>query len=155
MATTSEVVYSRVVGLGTMNNSVSFKQFLDHLREKGLRKFIFDLGECAGFDSTFMGILLGLALGEGEVVLVNVSGHQRKLLAEVGLHRLIRVCSGQVAVPDIVLQRLEQRTVAQDVRWRLILEAHEDLVRLDGRNKEKFEDFLKAVREELGDASTL
>jgi hypothetical protein len=155
MATTPEVVYSRVVGLGTMNNSVSFKQFLDHLRHKGYRKFVFDLADCEGFDSTFMGILLGLALGEAKVVLVNAKGHHRKLLGDVGIHRLVQLCDGQVTMPAISLKRLEPRPVDQDVRLRLILEAHENLTRLDRRNQEKFENFLKALRLELGENSSL
>ena len=61
VATTDDVVLTRIVGLGTMNNSVAFQQFVDHLLAQGYPKFVFDLASCDGFDSTFMGIVLGIA----------------------------------------------------------------------------------------------
>lgn len=54
-------VYVRVVGLGSMNNCFSLQDFLQDLKTKGYAQFIFDLKECRGFDSTFMGVLIGLA----------------------------------------------------------------------------------------------
>ena len=150
VATTDSVVYARVVGLGNMNNSVALKRFLDQLREKGYEKFIFDLEECSGFDSTFMGILLGLALAHSKVVLVNVNGQQSTLLADVGICYMVTMCEGPVPAPDISLQPLAERTVDQRSRLRVILESHENLVRLDERNQKKFQGFLTALRHELG-----
>ena len=155
MATTDEVVYARVVGLGTMNNSFSFKQFLEHLREKGFRKFVFDLSDCRGFDSTFMGILLGIALGHANVVLVNLKSELRSLLSEVGIHRVVQLCDEPVPLPDVTLRKLEPKAVDVQSRFRHILTAHENLVRLDPRNQRKFGAFLQILRKELGENSPL
>ena len=148
-------MYARVMGLGTMTNSVPFKQFLDGARGKGYRKFVVDLSACTGFDSTFMGILLGLALGEAVVVLVNVREEHRRLLQEVGLHRLVELCPGPMALPDVATARLEEGTVKSEARIRVMLEAHEDLVRFDPRNEQKFGAFVAALRSELGSGSGL
>ena len=53
-------VYVQVVGLGSMNNCFSLQDFLHDLHGKGYCQFIFDLKECRGFDSSFMGVLIGL-----------------------------------------------------------------------------------------------
>jgi hypothetical protein len=53
-------VYLQVVGLGSMNNCFSLQDFLHELHGKGYCQFIFDLKECRGFDSSFMGVLIGL-----------------------------------------------------------------------------------------------
>lgn len=155
MATSDDIVFARVVGLGTMNNCVSFKQFLDHLKERGFGKFVFDLSDCEGFDSTFMGILLGLALGRASVVLVNLKIAHRKLLSDVGIHRVVQLCEEPVSLPDVDLKKLESRPVETSSRLGHVLAAHENLVRLDRRNQEKFGAFVAILREELGDGSTL
>ena len=67
-----------------MNNSVAFQQFANHLLAQGYPKFIFDLASCDGFDSTFMGIVLGIRQAGRLVVIVNTSAMHRKTLGEVG-----------------------------------------------------------------------
>lgn len=136
-----------------MNNSISFKQLLDRLRERGFRRFVFDLSECEGFDSTFMGILLGLALGDGRVVIVNPSAQQRDLLSEVGIHRVVELCDRPIRPPDVDLEDLDTAPVDPRERVREMLVVHENLVRHDPRNREKFGGFLEALRRELGEES--
>jgi hypothetical protein len=153
VATSDLVAYIRVVGLGTMNNTISLKQFLEHLQERGFHRFVFDLSECSGFDSTFMGILLGLALGQISVVVVNANRAQKKLLSEVGIHRVIRLCEDRMPPPDVTLKRLEFSPVDHRTRTRTMLEAHENLVSLDEKNRQKFGVFLDLLRGELGETS--
>jgi anti-anti-sigma regulatory factor len=155
VATSEEVVYARVMGLGTMSNSVPLKQFFEGLKGRGYRKFVVDLSACGGFDSTFMGVLLGLALAEAVVVLVNVRDEHRRLLQEVGLHRLVEVCPGPISLPQIAMARLDAGAVKAEERIRVMLAAHENLVRIDRRNEEKFGAFIQALRQELGEDSGL
>jgi hypothetical protein len=155
VAASDGAVYTRVIGLGTMNNSIAYKQFLDRLQREGYRRFIFDLSQCEGFDSTFMGILLGVALGGGSVVVVNAGAPHRRLLGEVGIHRVVRLCEEPVELPVIDLQRLEEGPVDPGVRLRTLRAAHENLAELDTSNQEKFALFLEELRRELGeDGST-
>ena len=155
VATSDDIVFSRVVGLGTMNNSIGFQQFIVNLERKGDRKFIFDLSECDGFDSTFMGILLGISREARLVVLVNALEEHSRILGEVGIDKFLHVCHSSVELPEIELQRLESRAVSQDERQRVVLDAHENLVRLDRRNEEEFGQFVDLLRDELGEETPL
>jgi anti-anti-sigma regulatory factor len=132
-----------------MNNSIAFQQFIEHLREKNYRTYVFDLSQCDGFDSTFMGIVLGVSLARKRVVVINATPAHRKILAEVGIDRVVRLLDGALRLPAVPFQKLEQKAAGSEERIRMILEAHENLVRLDERNEHAFGGFLRAIRGEL------
>jgi hypothetical protein len=154
-----EGVYIRVVGLASMNNCTLLGEVLSGLRAEGFQRLMFDLAACSGFDSTFMGLLLGLTRPEdgadegpgAAVVLVNASPEHRRLLAEVGVDRLVRLLAEPLEFPQTELRRLEEQPVAPQRRIRSIFSAHENLVRLGGANVEKFGSILESLRRELGD----
>lgn len=56
-----DFVLLRVVGLGNMQTAPILAAFTDEEFSAGCRNFIFDLSACRGFDSTFMGCMVGLA----------------------------------------------------------------------------------------------
>src|ERR1041385_1778449 len=113
VASTRESFYVRVMGLATMTNSVPLQEALEDGLRRGMRRFVFDLEGCSGFDSTFMGLLLGVARGaEGEgsspaVLLVNASADHARLLAGVGIDRLVQLHPAPVRFPDLELRKLE------------------------------------------------
>ena len=147
------VVYCRVVGVGNMNNCGPFQDFSIRLQEQGYREFILDFSSCSGLDSTFLGILLGIALGNNDkrsqVTVVNASDSVRRILFEVGIDRLVSVCAEPMRIPDFRMQRLDELPGPQQNRIGMILEAHENLCRVAGRNEERFGTFLQVLRGEL------
>ena len=147
-----EFVYCRVVGLGNMNNCAAFQSYSQQMRDRGYREFILDFSSCDGLDSTFLGILLGIALGDrttpAHVVVVNASDGVRRLLGEVGIDRLLEVCPERGALPEIPLQRLQEEQRERD-RIQMILRAHEDLCAVDSANHQRFGQFLAALKKEL------
>ena len=171
VATTPGSIYIRLVGLCTMNNCTPLQEFLEAQALKGGREFIFDFSTARGFDSTFMGILIGFSLGERafedeawgsantdeagaqrercRVILVNLSPEFRKLLASVGVDRVVEFCDLKQAAPDIKLTRLKGSAVSADQRLARVVKAHEHLVQLDKRNEQKFGLFLEMVKKEL------
>ena len=152
MATHGDVVFVRVAGVGNLENSIPLRRFLDSARERGYRKFVFELGACEGFDSTFMGTILGVALARSTVVLVNVGTRERRLLEDVGIHRIVEVCEGSVPFPEVAMEELQPGAADRSARFEHILTAHEDLVRHDpGKNAAKFGEFLELLRRELGE----
>src|SRR5262245_61655655 len=52
----------RISGRANFSCSVHFKTVVQELYNRGAQRFILDLGECATMDSTFLGVLAGLAL---------------------------------------------------------------------------------------------
>ncbi len=173
IAASQRSFYVRVVGLATMTNSVHLQEVLQHSRSQGFRRFIFDLGACSGLDSTFMGILLGVAMGENggpspgdeegsnggdgpaTVVLVNASSYLAGLLAGVGIDRVVKLHGEPVEFPPVGLQRLVDMPPDPLRRIRSMVTAHENLVRLGGQNVIKFASLLDALRRELGEGGDL
>lgn len=166
VATSSGCAYVRVVGLGSMLTCPPLREFLESLRQRGIQQFIFDLSDCVGFDSTFMGLLIGFShaarrgdpasvAGEGRVparsrvVVVNSSAHHRKLLESVGVNRVIELCSSEVAFPEIKLRRLKTPAVGFEQQLRQMIRSHESLIELDSSNEKKFGSFLEEVRKDL------
>lgn len=151
VARSDDTVFVRVRGLGNMNNSTTFKGFVDDMVDRGYRRFIVDLARCQGVDSTFMGILLGIRMqGSGEVVVLNVEEHCRKQLSSVGLDKILTITAGATETPSLAMHELDERKCSSEERMRIIRKAHENLVALDGRNRVKFGAFLDALERDLG-----
>jgi anti-anti-sigma regulatory factor len=165
VARTGDAVYVRVLGLGTMATAPTLKEFVDAMLKQSFRRFVIDLEKCHGVDSTFMGTLLDIATtaregarpssdssdGEAGVLLVNVDDHCRKQLQSVGLDTFIPIRPGKASVPPgVEMRALETRDVASPERLKLILKAHQELVAIDARNKEKFGSFLEGLLKDLG-----
>ena len=162
IARQGDAVYVRVVGLATMTNSVTFKEFADRMGEQGFRRFIVDLGECRGVDSTFMGLLLGLAHPAREkgkppappdaLTVVNAGAHCRKQMESIGLHRLLKIPVEPSELPrGLELHELPEAETSPTARLKLIMKAHQDLVAIDKKNEEKFGAFLRDIQKNLGD----
>lgn len=153
------VVYCQVVGIANMNNSAPFESYARRQQEGGCNEFILDFSRCEGLDSTFLGIVLGLRLGtssDGErpqITAVNVSKHVLKILAEVGIDRLIRVAPEPVTPPEVPLVKLE-RDCSEEERLGMILSAHESLCDLGAENRARFGSFVELLRREMGDDSS-
>ncbi|MCZ7647000.1 MAG: STAS domain-containing protein [Planctomycetota bacterium] len=54
------MVIIRVTGSGNMMTAPALQEFADEQRLAGFRRFLFDLCECRGMDSTFMGCIVGI-----------------------------------------------------------------------------------------------
>ncbi len=167
VAASEDSIYVRVVGLATMTNSARLQDVLDDVHRRGVRRFIFDLENCSGFDSTFMGILVGVAQGgsngsarngdgdgngngEASVILVNAAPNHSRLLSGVGIDRMVHLHPGMVRFPGPDPEKLEDEPVDPLRRIRSMVSAHENLIRLGGANVEKFGAMLDALKRELG-----
>ena len=155
--------YIRVLGRGSFKISTSLKEFGRTAMEQGCRCLALDMADCIGMDSTFMGVLAGLAMelkrrGGGRIVMVNLSLRTRGLLGTLGLDQVIEphmtgslpddlkaVFGGRgPAMAPVGAAEESQRTTAETM-----LEAHENLVQLSPENLPKFKDVLTFLREDL------
>ena len=161
-------VFVRVIGRGTYQNAQPVRQFGKDWMEKSCPCFHFDLAECAGMDSTFLGVLAGLGLklrARGQTGGLHFFNADKRILQScqsLGLDQLACMESGApdaaacrfppesefLELPDTDLAALT-KTRDKEATSRLMLEAHEDLCRADGRNEEKFRDVKQLLREEV------
>ena len=162
VATVGRWAFVRVVGRGSFKVSSVLKKFLTVMMEEGCLNHALDMHRCTGLDSTFMGVLAGIALrlkrrDQGGLVMLNVSSKIANLLETIGLRQLIRTYAvGQG--PDDLLEDLRSDEdlsaldmAPEDKRSTTLtmLDAHESLIEAAPRNFPKFKDVLAYLKEDL------
>ena len=154
-------VYARVVGRGTFQNSQPLRQFALEKIDQGQEEFVIDLGPCQGMDSTFLGMLAGIGLRlrqNGPIAsihIVNINAHNMDLLQTLGLDRLFLINADAPESPsDAEYHQLRDTDITQlkhpldkDETADLMIEAHDNLVRIDQRNTPRFKELARFLRE--------
>ncbi len=165
---TNGEVFVRVVGRGTFQNGQPLRRYALEMMGHGYHQFIIDLGQCQGMDSTFLGMLAGIGLRlqqdnrKGQVHVVEVGARNMELLQTLGLDRLFDVQAtsngrARQGVPaDADFKKLPDTDIAdlskplnKNDTADLMLEAHDNLIRADQRNVDRFQDLTKFLRENV------
>lgn len=150
----------RVAGRGTFKSAGALKQFGQAARDGGCRRLLFDMAACTGMDSTFMGVLAGLATrlrqAGGEVALLELNPRTRGLVATLGLDHVVAAFEpGQAPESYLagagraVLRSLPAGKEGRQETANTMLEAHEQLVDLEPENAPRFKDVLTFLREDI------
>lgn len=162
VAISHDTAFVHVVGRGTFKVSTGLKRFGIAAVESKCSRFVVDLEDCTAMDSTFMGVLAGLAFnmkrsGKGEIHLVNLSSRLQSLLTTLGLGHVMRIYL-QGSTPGEFLKVLDtasefdetgQESETRRDRAETMLDAHEALVDVNPENLPKFKDVLTFLREDL------
>ncbi|MEZ5275990.1 MAG: STAS domain-containing protein [Opitutaceae bacterium] len=145
----SDPVLIRVRGRASFANSGSLREFLSEMMSQGKRRFVIDFSACTGMDSTFLGVLAGLALDlrkskpRGVAVFCRLGTRNLELIRNLGLHRLATVdLGGDLTPTGNAVEPLAATRMDELENARMCLEAHENLVEADQANQEKFQDVL-------------
>ena len=161
VAITDRFAIVKMEGRGSFKISASLKQFGDTIISRRIPLIVVDMTNCIGMDSTFMGVMAGLATRlktqSGKIVMVNCSPRTRGLLATLGLDQLIGTFEiGHT--PEIYSAILQGRTPREELEAgscheietvQTMLDAHQNLVDLVPANLPQFKDVLVFLREEL------
>lgn len=121
---------------------------------RGKIRFVLDFQQCAGMDSTFLGVLAGAALElrklapPGSLVITRPGQRNLELIRNLGLHRLLTIEPGPVSA-DGCNTALECKPGTEDENARMVLQAHENLVHADEANRGKFQDVLTFLRSKV------
>lgn len=152
----------RVDGRGSFKVSTALKEFGLAALAAGCGTVVLDMARCVGMDSTFMGVLAGLAArlkqqAGGSMVLLNLAPRTRGLVATLGLDQIVQAYEpGQtpeplrgVAALSEGLASLESGVESRTATTQTMIEAHENLVQLTPENLPRFKDVLTYLREDL------
>lgn len=149
----------RVEGRGSFKISPPMKQFVHQVMDKHSAERIFiDMSDCTGMDSTFMGVVAGLACmikskPEYQFKLVNLSEKNKKLLTTLGVDRVVDysmdsdldetcdVCGKTQTLDADITDKLEAAKTT--------LEAHETLVDINPDNLPKFKSVLEFLEDDV------
>ena len=142
------VVWVRVDGRGTFQNSSGLKEFAAEMTRRGHREFVVDLAACELMDSTFLGTLTGIALGlrpDGKLTVVRANARNRDVLANLGLDRIFTV-EDMAPDPEPADMRSAEPGAPRPARRETIVEAHENLVAASPENAVRFKDVLEFLQ---------
>jgi anti-sigma B factor antagonist len=142
-------------------SSVDFKTLVNELRPRGVDRFVLDLGECVTMDSTFLGVLAGLALRNSDgkeltadgqrlhLDLLNPNQRISDLLDNLGVVHLFNVLY-QANPCTAIFEPLNDRPVpTKEEISRNCLEAHEILMKVNPDNVPKFKEVTQFLAEDL------
>ena len=149
----SDPVVVRIEGRACFQNSASLRDFVGEMLRQGKQRFVVDFQHCTTMDSTFLGVLAGVALElrkttpPGSIVLARVGARNLELIRNLGLHRLLTVDASESEMKfgkcDTALTVADRGELD---RARHVLESHEHLVAADEGNRVKFQDVLAFLR---------
>jgi len=152
-AITNHTLFVRIIGRGSFKVAASLKQFVIEITTiRPNTMVVFDLEDCIGMDSTFMGVLAGLA-GRFKKTnqlfeLINLSGKNALLLKTLGVDHVLSVYKNAHG-HQLMAQKTESIAIDQASKKELAetaLKAHEKLVQIREENIPRFKrviDFLK------------
>ncbi|CAM2775495.1 STAS domain-containing protein [Rariglobus hedericola] len=149
----SDPVAIRIEGRASFQNSACLNDFFSELIAAGKTRFMMDFLNCTSMDSTFLGVLAGVALKlrkqtpPGSLVLCRMAPRNLELVRNLGLHRLLTV---DADTADLNLNTTSALPCSPDKgeleSARLVLAAHENLVAADEDNRAKFQDVLAFLK---------
>ncbi|ACB75967.1 STAS domain-containing protein [Opitutus terrae] len=149
----SDPAVVRVNGRACFQNSACLREFVTEMLRQQKTRFVFDFQNCSSMDSTFLGVLAGIALelkkvpGGGSLVLARMGPRNLELVRNLGLHRLLTVETGDFPMTfDAQATPIPCRDQTELDHARLVLEAHENLVTADESNRAKFQDVLAFLK---------
>ena len=153
-----DIATARIIGRGSFKNAKLLKNYAEQARKDGARQFVFDMRECLHMDSTFMGIIAGIAVAQknaGAPVprVINANPRALDLLNSLGLGQILDIDPANNPGQSVSFTELSandgdenKAEVAQTM-----LEAHEILMNIDKANVSKFQDVITFLKNKVED----
>ena len=152
----------RVEGRGSFKVSPPMKQFIHQvIKSKSANRILIDMTDCCGMDSTFMGVLAGLAYHvkdkpDFSFKLINLSEKNQKLLITLGVDRVVDYSLSATGEEQKLMEGQPQdlHPLEPDFSDKLnaaktTLEAHETLVDINPDNYDKFKSVLQLLQNDV------
>lgn len=152
----------RVEGRGSFKISPPMKQFIHHVIDtRSAERILIDMSDCSGMDSTFMGVLAGIACfikskPEFQFKLINLSDKNQKLLITLGVDRVVEYSLSSSGEEQALLQQQTRGTQTLEPEFttkleaaKTTLEAHETLVDINPENYDKFKSVLEFLKSDV------
>lgn len=158
VAVFDRIVCVKIDGRADFTSSLDLKKLITELWERGYTHFIFDLCQCQMMDSTFLGMLAGVALSlsngavpdeNHRLELLNPCARLCAVLENLGVAHLFKI----IARSEPLTDKYEPLSKAQDSTpvelARTCLEAHQTLMNIKPENVAKFKDVAQFLAEDV------
>ncbi|MCK4374192.1 MAG: hypothetical protein KAX19_02650 [Candidatus Brocadiae bacterium] len=157
IAVIGRTVYLKAFGFATQHNSLGIPDFVGAMFRAGCKYVAFDLADCQGMDSTFLGVVADAATASPHragktAMILNADEGLVRQLRRIGLLPLVCIHEGKAEAPaHINLREIDfvhfPRTEYQKLQK--VRHLHERLAELNERNKRLFGPFIAMIEEEL------
>lgn len=138
----------KVCGRATFECCEDLKKFCNRMLEEGKSPLIFEMKDCKGMDSTFMGTLTQFSLSamkkKAVIEMRNIGAENKKNLESIGLIKMFTFTETE---EDGSFEELEKSEVTQDQHQENVLSAHEVLIDVHEPNRAEFQDIVKFLKE--------
>ena len=153
---TPDRAFVKVYDKASYLNAQPLRKFFEDQEKAGQKRFIIDFKNCASLDSTFLGILVSVALKirtdqeGGCMALLNLTGRNLETVCNLGIHQITEVSSDEINDAE-QLEKLNQNSAESTVGSQTIYNAHKALMNLNDKNLRIFSDvvsYLEQKKEE-------
>jgi anti-anti-sigma regulatory factor len=146
--------FIKVSGRASYLNCDPFRRFLRGMMEEGHRKYVLDFADCSGLDSTFLGILVGVALAvrneeEGSMTLLSLGERNLETVENLGIHRIAHVRAKSEITDLEQLVAVGNGSDDEEISAREVCEAHKRLMELNDSNVRKFHDVVSFLEQRM------
>ncbi len=152
----SEPVVLKISGRVSYLNALPVNDFFKRMEKLDKRNFVLDFAKCTSMDSTFLGIVVGAALRvrkkdpPGSFVLCRLGTRNLESVRNLGLHRIASVDAGDFPMEyESSGQCLETSKNGEIENAKLVLQAHENLIEIDEKNKSRFQDVVAYLKNQV------
>ena len=156
---TPENALVRVFQKASFLNCAPLRSFFEECIVVGRRNYVVDFQECSSMDSTFLGILVGLAMklrkfeDDGRLTLINLQGRNLETVQNLGIHKIADVNPDDLSSDDRDLDDLENKEDRDSVGSETICQAHKTLMGLNERNSKMFYDVVNFLERQKEDSA--
>ena len=160
------VAWVRVDGPANQENAGQIREFLRGRFESGWSKFVIDLQDCIGIDSTFIGMLYRLAVDvmkkndSGTVDVIHPGDRNERSIRKLGLDSMIRIdrdgenwSEEKSLVEEYLKHPLCDSSYTKEERAELVLDAHEALIEANEENRSRFCDVVEYLKKDMEEHS--
>lgn len=157
VAVVERTAFIKVPGRANFTTSIDLKCLVTELRRRGFADFILDLHECITMDSTFLGVLAGMVLRNGNgsattetlaIELLNPNARVTDLLENLGVLDLFKVRNEDVP-STLVFEPAQHLEPSREEVTRNCLKAHQTLMEVNPENVPKFKEVTQFMAEDL------
>ncbi len=156
VAVIDSTVYVKPHGFATQKCSLGIPDFLRAMFRAGCMQVAFDLADCKGMDSTFLGVIADAATAiphkpGKNVVILNCRASAARQLQRIGLLPLVCVHEEPVEPPEIELSEIDfvHMPKTQLETLERIKSLHQKLIELNEQSRTIFGPFIEMLEEEL------
>ena len=151
--------FLRVLRKASYLNCGPLRKFFDDRLQEGQLNFVIDFQDCSSVDSTFLGILVGVAVKlkrsveTGSLTLVNLRDRNLETVKNLGIHKICEISSLKVFDSDQLENLLSQENSAEACS-QTIYDAHKTLMHLNQKNLKMFSDVVNYLEHDQDESAS-